>query len=45
MTPTLHPPDWQKQDWTNGEKALCAGLAFLLFVAVPLVVYVLETVF
>ena len=46
MTPTYRPPDWERpDDWTNGEKLLCAGLAFLLFVAVPLVVYVLETVF
>ena len=42
MTPTYRPPDWERQDWTNGDKLLCAVLAVLLFVIVPLVVWFLE---
>ena len=26
MTPTYRPPDWERQDWTNGEKLMCAAL-------------------
>ena len=43
--PTLTPPDWQKQDWTNGDKLLCWALGLLLFVVIPVVVWVVETVF
>ncbi len=43
--PTLTPPDWEHQDWTNGEKLLCWLVFVLLFVAIPATVYVLETLF
>ena len=40
MTPTYRPQDWEpgsRQDWTNGEKLLCAALPVAVLLATAFV--------